>query len=113
MALHRNIFGFLLSLALAFAPVVSVAMAEPCGTVSQGMTGGGMGDCPCYKFMPNCGTMPQCQTSAGCASQCFASCGIVSAVARQFTPDHSALKMIERIRLSSLSIKPPAPPPRG
>ena len=113
MALHRTILASLLSLALAFAPIVSVAMAKPCGNAAQmidGATGGT--DCPCDKSMPHCGTMPQCQTVSGCASQCFTSCGIVSSVARQFTPDHGAMKIIEGIRLSSHSIKPPAPPPR-
>lgn len=112
MSWSRTILAFLLSFTLVFAPLVSVAMAKSCTMTSQ-MTDDGTADCPCHDSMSDCGSMPQCRTAAGCASQCFASCGVVPAVVGQFAPDHGVVKMSDNQQLSSLSIKPPAPPPRA
>lgn len=112
MALHRTILAVVLSLTMAFAPVASVAMAKACATTTE-MTADNPADCPCHDSMPNCGAMPQCRTAAGCASQCFAAYGVLPSAAAQPALDHDNVKMAANAHVSSLSIAPPAPPPRA
>ena len=122
----RPLLALFIALTLAFSPVAGFAMTmtKSCQGMQQTMaddgTGAGdiaangiMADCPCHSTMPNCGTMPQCQTSAGCASQCAATCGIVSSASTPLTPDHDVLTLAVLALGQSLSIQPPAPPPRG
>ena len=111
MALHRTILALLLSLTMAFAPIASLAMARSCAMTTE-MTATNSGDCPCHNSMPDCGTMPQCQTASVCASQCFASCGILPSAARQSLSDRDELSMRVSTNRSSLEIQPPSPPPR-
>lgn len=112
MVLPRTIFAIVLSLTMAFAPVASLAMAKSCTMITQ-MTLGNLADCPCHNSMPDCGSMPQCRTAAGCASQCFAAYGVLPSVAAQPALDHDNVKMAANAHVSSLSIEPPAPPPRA
>ena len=112
MILHRTILAILLSLTMAFAPVVSLAMAKSCAMTMQ-MTAGNPADCPCHNSMPNCGAMPQCQTASGCASQCFASCGVLLSVTGQLALDHDVVVAAVTLLPASQSITPPAPPPRA
>ena len=120
----KTLLAFLVALTLAFSPVAAFAMTKSCqgmqqtigvdGTADSVMTGnGGMADCPCHNAMPHCGTMPQCQTSTGCASQCMASCGIVSGTTTAPKPDHDVLRFAAVALGHSLTIQPPAPPPRA
>ena len=122
----RPLLAFFIALTLALSPVAGFAMTmtKPCQGMQQTMaddgTDGGnimangiMAECPCQDSMPNCGTMPQCQTSAGCASQCMASCGIVSSAFMPLAPDHDVLTLAVLALGHSLSIQPPAPPPRA
>lgn len=111
MTWSRTLLALLLMLTMAFAPVASTAMAKPC-TMTMAMTTDSVADCPCRDSMPDCGTMPQCQTAAGCASQCSATSGVIPTVSGEFTPDHDILMMAAIEHLTSLAIKPPAPPPR-
>lgn len=114
MSSLRAIFALFVSLTLALVPVASVAMAKSCAMTSHTeMTGDEPADCPCDMDMAQCRTMPQCRTASGCASQCFASCGVVPDVTGGMMPAHDGLKMGGATRLSSLSIEPPAPPPRA
>ncbi len=122
----RPLLALFIALSLAFSPVAGFAMtmSKSCQgmhkTITDDDTGGGniaangiMADCPCHSTMPNCGTMPQCQTSAGCASQCMATCGIVSSESTPLAPDHDVLTLGALALGHSLSIQPPAPPPRA
>lgn len=120
----RPLMAFLVALTLVFSPVAAVAMTKSCQgmqhsinvdrTAGADMTdNGGMADCPCHNAMPNCGTMPQCQTSAGCASQCMASCGIVSNAFTPLAMAHDVVTLAVLALGHSLSIQPPAPPPRA
>lgn len=122
----RPLLALFIALTLAFSPVAGFAMtmSKSCQgmhqTITDDDTGGGniavnsiMADCPCHSTMPNCGTMPQCQTSAGCASQCMATCGIVSSASTPLAPDDDVLTLAALALGHSLSIQPPAPPPRA
>jgi hypothetical protein len=112
MTRFRTILAVLVALTLAFAPVVSAAMVKSCAMTSE-MSGDGTMDCPCHQSMPDCGTMPQCQTASSCASQCFTACGTVPAMSGLLAPEHDDAKMRDGLILSSLSIRPPSPPPRA
>lgn len=112
MPRFRPLLAFLIALTLAFSPVASLAMAKSCVMTTE-MTAGNPADCPCHDSMPNCGAMPQCRTATGCASQCFAACGVLPSVAAQPVLDHDTVKMAANAHVSSLSIEPPAPPPRA
>lgn len=124
MPRFRPLLAFLIALTLAFSPVAAFAMSKSCqgmqqsvsvnGAADAAMTDdGGMANCPCHNAMPHCGTMPQCQTSAGCARQCMASSGIVSSALSSATPDHVVMALTALALGHSLSIQPPAPPPRA
>lgn len=109
----RTVLAVLIALTMAFAPVASMAMAKSCA-MTTAMTADNAADCPCHDSMPDCGTMPQCQTAGGCASHCFTfSCGVLPGLAGQLPPDLDASKTAANQHLSSLSIEPPAPPPRA
>ena len=123
MPKFRTLLALLVALTLAFSPVAGFAMGKSCQGMQQsisvdGATGspmtdsGGMANCPCPESMPNCGAMPQCQTASGCASQCFASCGVMPTVTGQTSVDLGILKLADNEFFSSRSITPPAPPPR-
>lgn len=112
MRLRRTILVFLLSLATAIAPFASAAMAKSCGMASE-MNVKNSGSCPCHDSMPGCGTMQQCRTALGCASQCFTTSGVLTTIPRAFGPVHDALKLPVSLPLSSLALEPPAPPPRA
>lgn len=111
MTRHRTFLIFLLSLVLALAPAISVAMAKPCPASTE-MTDGGMADCPCSKSMLRCGGMLQCQSATGCAGQCLFPSGVMPTMAQQDGPASDVLNDGVSQKLSSLSRKPPAPPPR-
>lgn len=124
MPRFRPLLAVLIALTLGFSPVAGFAMTKSCqgmqqtigvdGRADSGMTNdGGMADCPCHNAMPHCGTMPQCQTSTGCASQCMASAGIVSGAFAPAKLDHDALTFAAVALGHSLTIQPPAPPPRA
>ena len=106
------LLAILVALTLALSPVASVAMAKSCVMTTE-MTADNSADCPCHDAMPDCGAMPQCRTVAGCASQCFAAFGVLPSVTAQPPLDHDDVKMAANVHVSSLSIKPPAPPPRA
>lgn len=135
MFLRRTTLALLLSLTMALAPAVSMAMGRSCaatahatGQVSgdQSATGrtadvrsfqtldakapvGISADCP-QGSMPNCASMPQCQTASGCSGQCLGSLGVVTADHRAtLAQDHFAIGANQA--LASLAITPPAPPP--
>ncbi len=113
MPRFRTVLAVLVALTMAFAPVASKTMAKSCA-MTTAMTADNAADCPCHDSMPDCGTMPQCQTAGGCASQCFtSSCGVMPSVTGQLVPDHDLLKTAANQQQSSLSIEPPAPPPRA
>jgi hypothetical protein len=112
MRRFRTVLAFLVTLTLAFAPVASVAMPKAC-SMTTAMSDDGAAECACHKAMPDCGSMPQCQTSAGCASQCYAGSGLLPSPMGPTTPVLDDVKMAESLHLSSLSIRPPAPPPRA
>jgi hypothetical protein len=114
MPRFRTVLAVLVALTLAFVPVVSEAMAKSCAMTSQ-ITDDGTMDCPCHQSMPDCGTMPQCQTASGCASQCLTFCGTVPTMSGLLAPDHEVVKMRDGLNLSSLSITPPhhLPEPEG
>lgn len=110
------LLALLIALTLAFSPVASVAMAKSCVMTTEmttEMTADNSADCPCHDAMLDCGARPQCRTAAGCASQCFAACGVLPTVTAQSVLDHDTMKMAANARVSSLSIEPPAPPPRA
>ena len=124
MPRFRTLLAFLVALTLAFSPVAGFAMGKSCqgmqqtinvdGTASFGMIDhGGMANCPCPDSMPNCAAMPQCQTASGCASQCFASCGVLPFVTGQLALDHDVMTAAASMLPASRSITPPAPPPRA
>ena len=124
MPSFRRVLAVLAALTMAFAPVAVFAMAKSCHGTQHTMTddgqagtvmthNGGMADCACHSSMPDCGSMPQCQMAVGCVSQCFTSCGMVSAAGALLAPDHDGMKMRDGQTLSSLSIRPPSPPPRA
>ena len=102
----------LVALTVGFAPIVGVAMAKSC-TMTSEMTTDNASDCYCHDSMPNCGAMPQCRSAAGCASQCFNVWGVLPTMTGQIEPDHDFLKIGANADISSLSIKPPSPPPRA
>lgn len=108
----KPVLAVLIALIVALSPVASVAMAKSCAMTTE-MTADNPADCPCHDSMPDCGAMPQCRTAAGCASQCFAACGVLPYVTAQPALDHDKLKMAANAHVSSLSIEPPAPPPRA
>lgn len=123
MPRFRTLLAFIVALTLAFSPVAGFAMGQSCQGMQQSMgvddtagasmaDHGGMGNCPCPDSMPNCGAMPQCQTASGCASQCMASAAIVSSVFSPVAPGHDVLKFAAVALGNSLTIQPPAPPPR-
>ncbi len=113
MTWSRTIVAFVISLAMAFAPVASMAMAKAC-TMTMSMTAENAGDCPCHKTMPDCGSMPQCRTAAGCASQCAPpTTGVLPKIAGKEILGQGLLNVAVNPHLASLSIRPPAPPPRG
>lgn len=113
MAYSRTIFAVLVSIALVLAPVVSMAMAKPCSMTSQmSEDGDGKAKCPCHGSMLDCGSMPQCRTAAGCASQCFTISAIVPAVLVAELPDYFVVTPREGVHCPSLAIRPPTPPPR-
>ncbi|CEJ87949.1 conserved exported hypothetical protein [Hyphomicrobium sp. GJ21] len=112
MQMIRTLIIVVLALASAFAPVAGAAMAKPC-TMATEMRAGSPTECPCHSAMKDCASLPQCRTSAGCASQCF--------TAGAWLPTESAFtgsavsreRSIYEARFTSLMLKPPAPPPRG
>ena len=120
----RTLLAVFVVLTLALAPVAGFAMTNACQGMQQTMTDditdsasmadhGSMANCPCHNAMPDCGAMTACQTSSGCASQCMPSCGVVSMPLAPSTPDQ-AVAMFTALALGhSLSIQPPAPPPRA
>jgi hypothetical protein len=108
----RTILAVLVSLTLAFAPVANVAVANSC-SMTTAMSNSGAADFPCHDCMPGCGSMAQCQTSAGCVSHCYTGSGLVPSLTGLTTPALDGLKTADIQLLSSLSIRPPAPPPRA
>ena len=124
MPRFRTFLAVLVALTLTFAPVAVYAMAKSCQGMQHTMTdngkagaattdNGGKADCPCHNSMPDCGSMPQCQTASGCASQCFTFCGTVPTVSSLLAPAHEGIKTRDGLTPSSLSIRPPSPPPRA
>lgn len=122
MLLRRAIIAILLSLTMAFLPAVATALARPCVandmSSSAGNPGGpGVGKaptaCPCEKAMPGCAGMGQCQAGPGCGSQCLGSTGIMSGSEPLTGLAHTRLGFGVDVRHASLSMEPPAPPPRG
>ncbi len=124
MPRFRTFLAFFVALTLAFSPVAGFAMGKSCQGMQQSMSAdgtagfsmtdnGGMANCPCPESMPNCAAMPQCQTASGCASQCFAACGVLPTVTGQTSVDLGMLKLADNELFSSRSITPPAPPPRA
>jgi hypothetical protein len=120
----RPLLAFLIALTLAFSPVTAFAMSKSCQEMQQTMTDNGtagastadhgnMADCPCHNSMPNCGTMPQCQTASGCANQCSTSCGVLPTVTALVALDHDFFAAAASMLPASLFITPPAPPPRA
>ena len=112
MRAFRTLIVMLLSLASAFAPMASIAMAKPC-TMTAEMKAASPSDCPCHNAMKDCGSLPQCRTAAGCASQCFTAGAYLLPITHQSTSGRDLVPSAHSATLSSLSIKPPAPPPRG
>ena len=119
---RRTIVAILLSLTLAFAPTVASAMARPCvgtGMVSSvDMTGVPMAGkvptpCPCEKALPGCGGLTQCQVGPGCGSQCADLAGVLAGAAPLASLIHTRFGFGVDERVASLSMAPPAPPPRG
>jgi len=108
----RTLIIVVLALASAFAPVAGMAMAKPC-TMATEMRAGSPSDCPCHSAMKDCASLPQCRTSAGCASQCFTPGAWLPADAAFTVPAVSRERIVYENRFTSLAIKPPAPPPRG
>ena len=122
MNLRRTIVAILLSLTLAFAPTVASAMARPCvgtGMVSSvDMTGVSMSGkvptpCPCEKAMPSCGGLTQCQVGPGCGTQCLELTAIMSGSEPLTGLALTRFGFGVNERVASLSMAPPAPPPRG
>lgn len=101
-----------LALASAFAPVAGMAMAKPC-TMATEMRAGSPTDCPCHSAMKDCASLPQCRTSAGCASQCFTTGAWLPTDGAFTGPAVSRERIIYEARFASLTLQPPAPPPRG
>lgn len=110
---YRKFLAFLLTLLLAFGPAVGAVMAKPCPPSTQQLSDDGMTDCPCSKSMPDCGATLPCPSVAGCSSQCLSSSGILALAVEQNMQESSGYNGHAARQLSSLSIKPPAPPPRG
>ena len=131
MLLRRTILALLLSLTMAFAPAVSMAMGHSCAgkaqttgqmaddhaSAAQVLDAANMGDmqiaCSCDMSMPNCETMPQCQTVSGCASQCLGSIGVVTAADYKASLAHDLFAIGPNQTVASLAIAPPVPPPRA
>lgn len=124
MPRFRTLLAFIVAVTLTFSPVAGFAMGKSCQGMQQsmsvdGMAGattadhGGMANCPCPESMPNCAAMPQCQTASGCASQCFASCGMLPTGTGQAAADLGMLTIADNDVFTSRSITPPAPPPRA
>lgn len=112
MRTFRTLVILLLSLVSALAPVASVAMAKPC-TMTAEMKASTPSDCPCHNAMKDCGSLPQCRTAAGCASQCFTASVYLPPNTKQPVPDRDRIAIPDNDRRTSASIKPPAPPPRA
>lgn len=135
MFMRRTILTLFLSLTMALAPAVSMAMGRSCAatthdtsqvsgdqsptaqtpdvrsfqTLDAKASVGISADCP-QGSMPNCASMPQCQTASGCSSQCLGSFGIVTANHHaKLAHDHFAIGSSQAV--ASLAIAPPAPPP--
>ncbi|MFA5957029.1 hypothetical protein [Hyphomicrobium sp.] len=112
MKTFRTLIILLLSLASAYAPIASVAMAKPC-TMTAEMKAANPTDCPCHNVMKDCGSLPQCRTAAGCASQCFTAAAYLPSINEQPTPGRGLVPIADNDRRTSPSIKPLAPPPRA
>lgn len=112
MRMIRTLIVLLLALASALAPVAGVAMAKPC-TMTAGMRAGNPADCPCHSAMKDCASLPQCRTAAGCASQCFTAGAYLPPTSAQPALGSLRVPIAGNDHLASLTIKPPAPPPRG
>jgi hypothetical protein len=108
----RTLIILVLALASAFAPVAGMAMAKPC-TMATEMRAGSPTDCPCHSAMKDCASLPQCRTSAGCASQCFTTGAWLPTDGAFTGPAVSRERIIYEARFASLTLQPPAPPPRG
>lgn len=108
----RTLLAILLSLMTAIAPGVAAASAKFCATPSE-VTVCVTSDGACSSAMGNCGTMAQCRTTVGCSGHCFPTCGIAPDVIGSAATDHRDVMVAAMPHLSSLSIKPPAPPPRA
>lgn len=108
----RTLIIMVLALASALAPVASVAMARPC-TMTAGMRAGNPAACPCHNAMKDCGSLPQCRTATGCASQCFTVGAYLPPNSKLPILGHNRVPIADNDRLASLTIKPPAPPPRS
>lgn len=111
IALLRLILATLITLALALTPVAGFAMEGSCSCPAE-LTASGADSCPCHDSMPDYGAMPSCRTAAGCASHCFGFHAVGLAVIGQIAPSHDVLTMLAEQRPSSVSIRPPSPPPR-
>lgn len=112
MTLHRTTLALLLSLITAFAPFASVAMAKPC-MMSAEMSTSSPAHCLCDRFMPGCGTMPQCRTAVGCVNHCFLNSAVLPNGAGAPAVSRPAEPARYGIDLHSLLIRPPTPPPRA
>ena len=122
MNLRRTIVAILLSLIMAFLPTVATAVARACvehdmlsslGTPSDSSAATAIKRCPCDKAMPGCGGLTQCQAGPGCASHCQGFAGVLSGSERPAGLVRTRFGFTGHVRLASLSLAPPAPPPRA
>lgn len=104
--------AMLISLVFAIAPVAGLAMATSCSCPSQ-FSAIGAKDHACHGAMPDCGDKQSCRTAGGCAVHCFGLYCVVPAGINQSAPLNDLVTMVAEPQLSSLSIRPPPPPPRA
>ena len=102
----------------AQAPIVEAAVVEasdvqPAQTLGTQASMSMPASCPCNGSMPNCASMVQCQTASGCASHCLGSVGVATAADYQASLGHDHFATGSNQAVASLTITPPAPPPRA
>ena len=95
------------------AAVVQASDVQPAQTLDNQASMSMPASCPCNGSMPNCASMMQCQTASGCASHCLGSLGVVIAADFQAKLGHDHFATGSNQAVASLTITPPAPPPRA
>ena len=122
MFLRRTMIAVLLSLTFAFLQTAASAIAHPC--IAMGMSSDdGLADgsgvaripmkCPCEGTMPGCAGMARCQVGPECATQCLGCVGVLATTIPSFRLLHLQFVLGGNERFASLSLAPPAPPPRA